>query len=318
MRKWFFLLFLGFLACTAAGEENALDQELLARLTGEGCEALAQLEEYFFKERHIQWNRTATDNRPLYQANYFPSKGGGFLIIHQKLDGESMYLCNSDYFSVISRTPDQSTWTLEKCVRTEDLDPEEFPLLSDYYCVLPAYLFRSRSLARMILGREIEITEIRELTDSSEEAITFDFVRGQNCPSTDDLLSGSVTLLPKKSWAISSAELEFKDEGGTYHEKKVFEFQEDFPVYPFFDLKKTTLVLNHLTTGDSLIWTFDITGSDFQSYSEEDEEELRLPFYGLPEPDFVRPAPRPRLLFSVVGSVIIIIAVALFVIKRRS
>lgn len=162
MKNCILLLLLGLISCVAGGEEQGqtIDQALLNRLNTEGIDALFQLEKYF-SDLHIEWYCTVSDNRAPYYGHYFPSKGG-FLTQHRwerNAPPIALYLSNKDYFSEISKDPDETAWKLDNCVRQDHFDPEDYMPVDDYNTILP-FTIRDKSLAQMIRQGEITITEI--------------------------------------------------------------------------------------------------------------------------------------------------------------
>ncbi|MBR2585036.1 MAG: hypothetical protein IKE64_06345 [Thermoguttaceae bacterium] len=321
---WFLLLFLGLFACAAAGEENALDQALLARLTGEGCKALSRLEEYF-EGRHIQWHQAADDGRLPYDGHYYPGRDGfkmqlkfGDEDTSQRYEDVTsrlnLYLRNSDYYFDVSKKPDDSAWKIDHCVPLDRFDPSDYHT-GDYYTILPVTIW-DQSLARMIKRGEMTITGIRTSDDSPEEAVVFEFTHNREYPPIE-LVSGTLTLLPKKCWVISNGNLLYERDGYSFRNVFSFEYGENDD-YPFFDYKKMTVSLifgDDESAPPRVTWTYDIKQIDRQTVPSK---ELRLSFYGLPEPDFVRSVHRSRRLLFIVGSALIITALVMIFGKRRA
>ncbi len=307
-------MFLGFFANVAAGEENNLDQSLLTCLTGEGCEALRQLEEYF-EGLHIQWYKKSDDGFYPRYGQYYPSRGG--FKMQLTVDRDDVVpmlhysLRNSDYFFEISKNPDDAAWEIEECVPLDHFDPYDYELTDDYYTVLP-FVIGNQPLARMIKEGEITIIGIRTVVGSPEEAVVLDFTHNRDY-SPKELVSGTLTLLPKKCWVISSAVLRYERNG--YH-RNVYSFEYgEKEEYPFFDYKKMTVSLilgDDESTPPLITWTYDIKQIDHQTVPSK---ELRLPFYGLPEPEFVRSVDRSRLMLVTAG--LLMIAAALVIIIRK-
>ena len=318
-KVWLPFLFLGIFACAAAGEENALDQALLARLTGEGCEALRQLEEYF-EGLHIQWNQTSDDGWPPYYCHWYPGREGFKMRLTVDSDDPVsksrlyLYLRNGDYFFEISKTPDDTAWKIEHCVPLDNFDPYDYET-DGYYTLLP-FTIQNQSLARMIKEGEITITGIRMSDDSPEEAVVLDFTHNREYPP-NDVASGTLTLLPKKCWVISNAVLLYQSDGYPFRAVAHFDYGEK-QEYPFFDYKSMSLAFQKgqdESAPPRVTWTYDIKQIDRQTVPSK---ELRLSFYGLPEPDFVRSVHRSRRLLSIVGSALIITALVMIFGKRRA
>ena len=323
-KVWFPLLFFGIFACAAAGEENTLDQALLARLTGEGCKALSRLEAYF-EGRHIQWHQAADDGRLPYDGHYYPGRDGFKMQLKYGDEDTSqrygdvtsrlyLYLRNSDYYFDVSKKPDDSAWKIDHCVPLDRFDPSDYHT-GDYYTILPVTIW-DQSLARMIKKWEMTITGIRVSDDSPEEAVVLDFTHNRAYPP-NDLVSGTLTLLPKKCWVISNGNLLYERDGYSFRNVFSFEYGENDD-YPFFDYKKMTVSLifgDDESAPPRVTWTYDIKQIDRQTVPSK---ELRLSFYGLPEPDFVRSVHRSRRLLSIVGSALIITALVMIFGKRRA
>ena len=315
-KVWLPFLFIGIFACAASGEENALDQALLARLTGEGCEALRQLEEYF-GGLHIQWYKKPDDGFTPRYGQYYPSRGGFKMQLTVDRDDVvptlHFSLRNSDYFFEISKNPDDTVWKIDDCVPLEHFDPYDHELTDDYYTILPFFI-DNQPLARMIKEGEITITSIRTSDDSPEEAVVFDFTHNREYPP-NELVSGTLTLLPKKCWVISSADLLFND-GHPFRDVYSFEYDENED-YPFFDYKKMTVSLilgDDESTPPRVTWTYDIKQIDHQTVPSK---ELRLSFYGLPEPEFVRSVERSRFMLVAAG-LLMIAAAGVMIMKKKS
>ena len=168
----------------------------------------------------------------------------------------------------------------------------------------------------MIKKGEMTITGIRVSDDSPEEAVVFDFTHNRAYPP-NDLVSGTLTLLPKKCWVISNGNLLYERDGYSFRNVFSFEYGENDD-YPFFDYKKMTVSLifgDDESAPPRVTWTYDIKQIDRQTVPSK---ELRLSFYGLPEPDFVRSVHRSRRLLSIVGSALIITALVMIFGKRRA
>ena len=322
-KVWLPFLFLGIFACATAGEENALDQALLARLTGEGCKALSRLEEYF-EGRHIQWHQAADDGRLPYDGHYYPGRDGFKMQLKYGDEDTSqryedvtsrlyLYLRNSDYYFDVSKKPDDSAWKIDHCVPLDRFDPSDYHT-GDYYTILPVTIW-DQSLARMIKRGEMTITGIRVSDDSPEEAVVFDFTHNRAYPP-NDLVSGTLTLLPKKCWVISNGNLLYERDGYSFRNAFSFEYGENDD-YPFFDYKKMTVSLifgDDESAPPRVTWTYDIKQIDRQTVPSK---ELRLSFYGLPEPDFVRSVDRSRFMLVAAG-LLMIAAAGVMIMKKKS
>ncbi|MBO7680496.1 MAG: hypothetical protein J6S75_12590, partial [Thermoguttaceae bacterium] len=209
--------------------------------------------------------------------------------------------------------PDDAAWEIEKCVPLDHFDPYDYELTDDYYTVLP-FAIGNQSLARVIKEGEIMITGIRTVVGSPEEAVVLDFTHNRDY-SPKELVSGTLTLLPKKCWVISSAVLRYERNG--YH-RNVYSFEYDENEdYPFFDYKKMTVSLilgDDESTPPLVTWTYDIKQIDHQTVPSK---ELRLSFYGLPEPEFVRSVERSRFMLVAAG-LLMIAAAGVMIMKKKS
>ena len=315
MRKWFLLLFLGFFACAAAGEENKLDRALLARLTSVGCESLARLEGYF-KGLDIEWSMTRSDHPVSYRAHYYPGRRG------YKIEGQSdkadaikeLYLYNRDYFSHIYQKSDDTAWKLDDCIPLDEFAPFGFAVTDDYHNLLP-FAICHQPLARIIKNREMTITGIRLLNDSPEEAVVLDFtLKRIHIPNVS--LSGTLTLLPKKCWAIANADLT-GDSGGHFF-RNIYSFQygdkEEFPYFDYKGMTITALDGDDPSAPPRFTTTCEIKKIGHQSAANK---ELRLPFYGLREPDHPWTLDQSRRLLAVVGSALILLLIVLRIRRER-
>ena len=315
MRKWFLLLFLGFFACAAAGEENKLDKALLARLTSVGCESLARLEGYF-KGLDIEWSMTRDDHPVSYRAHYYPGRRG------YKIEGQSdkadaikeLYLYNRDYFSHIYQKSDDTAWKLDDCIPLDEFDPFGFAVTDDYHNLLP-FAICHQPLARIIKNREMTITGIRLLNDSPEEAVVLDFtLKRKYIPNVS--VSGTLTLLPKKSWAIASADLLCGSDGR--FSRNIYSFQYgDKEEFPYFDYKGMTITV--LDGDDPSAPPRFTTTCEIKKIGHQivPNKELRLPFYGLREPDHPWTLDHSRRLLAVVGSALILLLIVLRIRRER-
>ena len=314
-KVWLPLLFFGIFACAAAGEENKLDKALLARLTGVGCESLARLEGYF-KGLDIEWTRTRDDRPAPYRGHYYPGRRG--YKIEAKSDQADaiteLYLYNRDYFSHIYKKPDDTAWKLDDCIPLDEFDPYAYGVPDDYYTLLPFAIHR-QPLARIIKNQEMKITGLRLLNNSPEEAVVLDFVfKRKYIPNVS--VSGTLTLLPKKSWAIAGADLLCGSDG--HFSRNIYSFQYgDKEEFPYFDYKGMTITVldgDDPSAPPRVTTTYEIKKIGHQSAANK---ELRLPFYGLREPDHPWTLDQSRRLLAVVGSALILLLIVLRIRRER-
>ena len=308
------------LFCTGPLAADTPDPALLARLMNEGCPAIRQKGK-LPKKLHLKWIHSRKDAR--FEQDFY-SKGNCFILKDTSIPREenakvySTRSIKNRFYSFFASRSDDNPWTVDECSLLDFFNRNEwnnsYPLVR--VREFSPYMLGSHSLAEYIKRPGFEITRIESVPDRDTEIIRFEFINHNPDPSGGDPISGTVSLLPSRDWAMSEFTIDYLDDGRPIRTKQSYQYSDG--ANTFFSVKGIKILETRLpderSKGYSLTIEETITECD---EAECPKAEFFPKFYGHPNPNLIWMLTR-RYFISMIGAVIILASLYSLWRKRRA
>ena len=302
---------------------DGVDQALLARLQSEGCAGLRAQEKYL-NHIHLRFLQSTQDRK--FEYDYY-GNGKNFLL-KMEIPSE-MWEAKPDhfeyrmgknelYFFEIHKKKTEEEWEIVECLDLKSFDIEETDL-TDVFDTFPCYLFRS-SLADLIGKPGFEITRIESVPDQPEETVSFDFeiTKDNVVEALGELKTGTVQLLPERSWAAKEITLNCNRGGNQFVTAFTFTYGEKSSELYQVTHSQVRLSRDYAKSDDPLkfiTWDYEILAAD---HAKVPKKELFLKYYGLDEPKYASAANLIRSILLIAGVLVILFSVWRRFHKNRS